>query len=334
MRCRIRTHAAMASFALAALAAACSSTQTSLSGPTAADKCQVSVSSSPSSFTATGGQGSLNINTARDCTWSITTAAGWVSIAGTREGQGEASVSYEVAPNPAPAARSATLVVGTQAVALNQAAAACTFALSRPGDVIGSAGGALTFVLTTISGCAWNAVSDAGWLSITAGQSGAASATVALLVEANGGDARAAHVNIGGQTYTVNQSAAPSAAPPPAPVPAPAPQPAPAPVPAPQPQPAPAPAPAPTPAPRTPEPAPTPTPVETRVNFTGTVSNLGGTCPAVKFVVNAKTITTDILTDFRKSDCDDLRNGSSVSGQGVTQANGGVKATQIQVEKK
>ena len=63
--------------------AGCSSTQTSLSAPTA-DKCQVSVSSAPSAFTATGGPGSLTITTARDCTWSISTEASWVSITGDR----------------------------------------------------------------------------------------------------------------------------------------------------------------------------------------------------------------------------------------------------------
>src|SRR5678816_4215170 len=99
---RLRFTAAALAFALACLGAGCSSTQTSLNAPTA-DKCQVGVSSAPSAFTATGGQGSLTITTARDCTWSITTEASWVSITGDRGGQGGASVPYAIAPNPAPA---------------------------------------------------------------------------------------------------------------------------------------------------------------------------------------------------------------------------------------
>jgi hypothetical protein len=117
-------------FALACLAAGCSSTQTSLNAPTA-DKCQVGVTSAPSAFTATGGQGSLTITTARDCTWSISTEASWVSITGDRGGQGEASVPYAIAPNPAPTPRAATVAVGSQSVTLNQAPAPCLFALSR-----------------------------------------------------------------------------------------------------------------------------------------------------------------------------------------------------------
>src|SRR3954469_9289332 len=121
MRCRMSALALQA-VALVSLVA-CSSTQTSLSAPTA-DKCQVSASSSPSAFSAGGGQGSLAITTARDCTWSISTEAGWLSI-GDRSGQGEASIPYAVAPNPVPSPRSATLGVGTQSLEVNQPGAAC-----------------------------------------------------------------------------------------------------------------------------------------------------------------------------------------------------------------
>src|SRR4029077_11939182 len=84
--------------------AACHSAQTSVTGPTADTKCQVTASSTPESFTAHGGTGSVSIAAARDCTWSVATTANWMSIGGERSGQGEASISYTVAANPAPAA--------------------------------------------------------------------------------------------------------------------------------------------------------------------------------------------------------------------------------------
>src|SRR3954462_5131242 len=171
MRCRTSAVAVQA-VALVSLAA-CSSTQTSINAPTA-DKCQVSASSSPSAFAAGGGQGSLAITTARDCTWSISTAAGWLTIGGERSGQGEASIPYAVAPNPVPSPRSATLVVGAQSLAVNQAAAACQFSLNRASDKIASTGGRLSVNVVTLTGCAWNAASDAPWISISAGQNGTA----------------------------------------------------------------------------------------------------------------------------------------------------------------
>src|SRR3954466_10207321 len=126
MRCRSRSLAVMPALALAIAAAGCRSTETSLTGPSG-DKCQVSVSNAPSAFAAAGGQGSLAITTARDCTWSVTSAASWVSVSGAAGGQGEASIPYTVAANPAPSPRSTTVAVSAQTVVVSQAAAACVF---------------------------------------------------------------------------------------------------------------------------------------------------------------------------------------------------------------
>jgi hypothetical protein len=329
MRCRFRALAKTAVLALAGLAAACSSTQTSLSAPTS-DKCQVSVSSAPAAFTASGGEGSLAITTARDCTWSISTEASWVAIAGDRSGQGEASIPYAVAQNPVPSARSATLVVGSQTVALNQAAAPCQFRLSRSGDAIGYGGGRLSVDVTTLAGCAWTAASGDSWIAVTSGPGGNASGAVALTVSANAGAARVGHVNITGQSYTVAQDTQPAPPPPPPPAPTPAPQPTPTPAPT----PAPTPPPAPKPAPPPPPPPPPPTPEPRTVTFSGTVFGLSGRCPDVRFFVSGATIVADPSTDFHKSKCGDLRDGRSASGQGVLQLNGIVKATQIETDKK
>src|SRR4051812_43320781 len=302
MRCRIRALVSIASVALACLFSGCSSTQTSVSAPTA-DKCQVTASSAPSAFTATGGQGAIAVTAARDCTWSIATDATWVSISGARGGQGDASIPYSVAANTVPPPRSATLVVGSQTLGVSPAAAPCQFRLSRGGGPIGSAGGRLSVDLTTIAGCAWSASSGDAWIAVTSGQSGNASATVTLTVAANIGTARVGHAVIGGQTYTVTQDGppapAPPPAPPPAPTPAPAPPPPPSPAPTPKPTPPPTPKPTPPPAPDPPPPTPSPRPVE----FGGTVSSAFGRCPSLLFTISGMTIVTDASTDFHKGKC-------------------------------
>src|SRR3982750_4732496 len=84
---------------LSILAGACTSADTSLVAP-AISKCQLAVTGTPVSFESAGGAGSINITTTRDCTWSISTTPTWISIAGQHDGQGEAVVSYIVAPNP------------------------------------------------------------------------------------------------------------------------------------------------------------------------------------------------------------------------------------------
>jgi len=46
------------------------------------------------------------------------------------------------------------------------------------------------------------------------------------------------------------------------------------------------------------------------------------------------TIVTDASTDFHKGKCGDLEEGTSVSGEGVLQSGGVVRATKIDVDKK
>jgi hypothetical protein len=293
----------------------------------------VSVTGAPTSFSSSGGQGSVTIAAGRDCTWSIKTDANWVSIDADPGGQGEASIQYTVAPNPVPSSRAGTINVDTQSVAISQAAAPCVFTLSRAGDGMSAGGGRLAVDVTTISGCSWNATSGSNWIVVSSGQSGNASGTVGLAVAANEGASRVGQVKIAGLNYTVTQAAA--APPPPVPVPPPAPAPAPGPTPAPSPAPVPTPSPAPAPTPPAPTPVPVPSPqpppAPKKVEFEGSVSSLSGGCPNVTFAVRGMTIVVDSSTEFKKSSCSDLRSGRSVSGSGLTQLNGSIKATDIRV---
>src|SRR3954467_5532274 len=255
MRYDWRTVTAAVAAVGAMFATGCTKTETSITAPSgAADRCSLTVTTSPNSFPSPGGKGSLTISTARDCTWSVASNASWVALGG-GGGQGEGTIPYTVAANPVPSPRSAAIAVGAQSVAVSQQAAPCVFSLSRANDTIGEIGGKLSVGVTTLSGCRWTAASGATWISVTAGQSGDANGTVGLTVAANAGPARVGQVNIAGQTYTVSQAAtAPSPAPtPPSPAPGPPP-----------PGPAPGPPPAPT-------PTPTPTPTPRHVEFSGTI---------------------------------------------------------------
>jgi hypothetical protein len=70
------------------------------------------------------------------------------------------------------------------------------------------------------------------------------------------------------------------------------------------------------------------------VSFAGSISNVSGRCPNVTFAVDGTTIAADGSTTYKKSNCGDLENGQSVSGEGVTQPNRTVKATQLQVRQR
>jgi len=83
----------------------------------------------------------------------------------------------------------------------------CTFSLSGS-DRFNATGGTGNLTVNTSSACAWSAGSNANWLTLVSGASGIGSGVVVFQVAANTtGQARAASVTVGGQTFTVNQTA-------------------------------------------------------------------------------------------------------------------------------
>ena len=311
---RILSTNATIALSLIVSALACTSSKTALTSPTDT-KCEVNLSNSPSSFAANGGTGTLTVTTTRDCNWTISTDVGWVSIPGPRDGQGDASISYSVAVNPVPSARSGLVAAGSTRVQLSQAAAVCRYSLSRSSDTIGAAGGQLSVDVSTLTGCSWTATPGNSWISITSGQAGNANGSVALVVSANAGAERVGQVNVAGQLYTVTQAAPPPSAPaPPAP---------------------PTPTPAPTPAPPTPTPPPAPAPpppAPISVQLDGRAEAVVGACPALHFLVNGTTVYTDSSTSYKRGNCGKLKNGTEVSIDGVREGSV-VRARTVEIVK-
>jgi hypothetical protein len=60
---------------------------------------------------------------------------------------------------------------------------------------------------------------------------------------------------------------------------------------------------------------------------------VSGKCPDLTFSARGYTIVTDRSTGYKESECGDVRNGRDVSGSGVTQSNGTVRATKIAVDR-
>src|SRR2546423_15241451 len=118
MRHRTLSYTIAITLGLAAGTAGCTSTQTSTGiAEPSSQKCQVQVSNTPSTFPDAGGSGSLAVTATRDCGWSAATDANWVAMAST-SGQGDATISYSVAPNSVPQTRAAAITVEGQTVQL------------------------------------------------------------------------------------------------------------------------------------------------------------------------------------------------------------------------
>ncbi|HWQ31994.1 MAG TPA: BACON domain-containing carbohydrate-binding protein [Blastocatellia bacterium] len=87
----------------------------------------------------------------------------------------------------------------------------CSYSLSSATQSFGTSGGSGSVNVTgSPGGCQWNARSNADWISITTGDSGAGSGTVSFSVAANNGvGARAGVITVAGRSFTITQEGAP-----------------------------------------------------------------------------------------------------------------------------
>ena len=84
---------------------------------------------------------------------------------------------------------------------------ACTFALSSTTLNIASIGASASIGVTTNSGCAWTATSNAAFATITSGASQTGTGTVGVSIAENTGDSRTAILTVANQPVTITQAA-------------------------------------------------------------------------------------------------------------------------------
>ncbi len=171
---------------------------------------------------AAGGKGSISVETSRDCPWSAAADAQWIAL-GSTGGQGPATVSFTVAPNPAGTPRRGHVSIAQQSVSVAQAPAPCRYDVSPSTVSVDAAEHQVAIALTSLEGCAWTVRADAPWVTGISPADGSGSASIRATIAANGAaDARAATLAIGPASLRISQS---GSVPPPAPPPEPPPPP-------------------------------------------------------------------------------------------------------------
>lgn len=170
--------------------------------------CSYSISPASASFASSGGTSNIVISTLTACAWTASSPASWITFS-TTNGTGNATVTYTVAANVSSTARSAVLTVAANGFTVTQAGAPCVYAITPASASAASAGAAGTVGVTATIGCAWTAVANMTWLTVTGGSSGSGNGTVSYTVAANPNPStRVGTMTIAGQTFTVNQAAA------------------------------------------------------------------------------------------------------------------------------
>jgi len=156
---------------------------------------------------AAAGSQNVNVTTAAECSWSASSNAAWIAIPGAATRSGSSAVQLDIQANTGPA-RSGTAAIAGRTVTVNQDAG-CSFIIAPGTQAFAVAGGSGTVAVTTSSsGCAWTAVSNAAWVTVTRG-GGAGDGTVEFAVAANGtGAPRTGTITIAGQVFTIEQAGA------------------------------------------------------------------------------------------------------------------------------
>jgi hypothetical protein len=171
--------------------------------------CAYTLTPATAQFGNGGGAGTLTIQTANVCAWTVANSDPWIAFSGERSGSGNGVVSYAVAANPEAAGRSATLTVGSQTATVAQAGDAgpnCTFVVDPTSGSFGPAGGAGAVGVTAAADCRWTSASQATWIGISSGSSGSGSGPVEYVVAPNTSpNSRIGTLTVAGRVVTVSQ---------------------------------------------------------------------------------------------------------------------------------
>ena len=192
--------------AVAMLAAGCGTSSTTTTGPSL-DRCGITVVNSMSSVGASGGTGRLAVTAGRECTWSMTSNVPWITARQPASGQGDGGVEYVVAANTTPESRRGTVVVGGQVFEVVQEGLACQFELRPNNQNVEAEGGSGSFTVEGQDGCNWTPATSDEWITITNGGSRTGNDSVNFTVARNTGAARNGAIRVGGQVFSISQSA-------------------------------------------------------------------------------------------------------------------------------
>jgi hypothetical protein len=171
--------------------------------------CHFEVAPLAPSAGAPGGSVDIRVETAGPCSWAAASQVSWIRVAGASQ-TGSGTVTLAVDANGG-GARSGGVTIAGQTITLRQAAApdvACGFQVAPATLAASATGGPATVSVTTAAACAWQATTNASWITMTSGSSGAGPGTVQLSLAANTGTTRIGTVTVAGQTVTVTQNAA------------------------------------------------------------------------------------------------------------------------------
>jgi hypothetical protein len=171
----------------------------------AAQACTYTLNPTSRSSPAAGETTSVTMTAGSGCAWTSTSNASWIAVTAGATGTGNGTITLAIAANVG-AARTGTVTIAGQTFTVSQAAVPCTFTISPTEQRFGNDGGRGTVSVTAAASCAWTAVSNVPWITVTSGGTGTGNGTVGFTVTANTGADRTGTVTIAGHIFTVTEN--------------------------------------------------------------------------------------------------------------------------------
>jgi uncharacterized repeat protein (TIGR03803 family) len=172
--------------------------------------CRFALSVTNAPFEAAGGVGSVSVTTSQGCSWTAASNDGFITVISGHSGSGNGAVHYRVAANTSTNGLTGTMTIAGETFTVTQtSASACTYTLSATRFTFPSKGGSKS-VSVKVKGadCAWTAVSNDPFITITSGASGTGNGKIDYTVPGNTNTtALSGTMTIAGRTVTVNQDA-------------------------------------------------------------------------------------------------------------------------------
>ena len=164
----------------------------------------------PSTINAPSSGGTATVNVVSSCPASDPGAAWAASGLGVApvSGSGSAPVTVTIPANTTASTVVLNATIAGQTLTVNETGVNCTVALGASSDSYGASGGSGSVGVTIPAGCTYDTVPGPNWISVTSGASGSSSGNLQYTVNPNSTTTpRTGSISIGGQTFTVVQSA-------------------------------------------------------------------------------------------------------------------------------
>ena len=149
--------------------------------------------------------------TGAGCSWTAVSNDAWITVTSGVSGTSTGPVGLTIAANTSATARTGTVTVAGQTLTITQSGTGtCLYSVVPLTKSALAAGDSGNVTVTSGANCAWTAVSNSAWISLTSNPMTVGSGTAALTIAQNpDATQRIGTMTIAGQTYTVTQAAQP-----------------------------------------------------------------------------------------------------------------------------